>query len=85
MSLLETLKNLFTSKKKKLILDIKKKHISDYDINDYRRKHKKYPDSASDNDILMLILVEDIANVESSRTTSNYSSPYVTTSEYSNS
>ena len=86
--MLELIKNLFTSKKKKLILDIKKKHkknISDYDINDYRRKHKKYPDSASDNDILMLILSEDLANVESSRTTSNYSSPHVTTPEYSNS
>lgn len=84
--MIELIKNLFKSKKKKLILDIKKKHnknISDYDINDYRRKHKKYPDLASDNDILMLILAEDIANVESSRTTSNYSSPHVTTSEYS--
>lgn len=59
--MLETLKNLFRSKKKKLILDIKKKHkknITDNDINDYRRKHKKY--SNSDNDILMLILSEDI-------------------------
>ena len=86
--MIELIKNLFTSKKKKLILDIKKKHnknISDYDINDYRRKHRKQSDSASDNDILMLILSEDLANVESSRTTSNYSSPHVTTSEYSNS
>lgn len=59
--MLEMLKNLFRSKKKKLILDIKKKHkknITDNDINDYRRKHKKY--SNSDNDILMLILSEDI-------------------------
>ena len=86
--MIELIKNLFTSKKKKLILDIKKKHnknISDYDINDYRRKHRKQSDSASDNDILMLILSEDLANVGSSRTTSNYSSPHVTTSEYSNS
>ena len=86
--MIELIKNLFTSKKKKLILDIKKKHnknISDYDIYDYRRKHIKQPDSISDNDILMLILSEDLANVKSSRTTSNYSSPHVTTSEYSNS
>ena len=71
--MIELIKNLFTSKKKKLILDIKKKH------------NKNISDSASDNDILMLILSEDLANVESSRTTSNYSSPHVTTSEYSNS
>lgn len=61
--MLETVKNLFRSKKKKLILDIKKKHkknITDNDINDYRRKHKSYPDSTSDNDILMLILSEDL-------------------------
>lgn len=51
------------SKKKKLILDIKKKHnknITDSDINDYRRKHGKYTDSTSDNDILMLMLLEDV-------------------------
>lgn len=62
MSLLEKLKNLFMSKKKKLILDIKKKNnknITDSDINEYRRKHKKYPDSTSDNDILGLMLLED--------------------------
>lgn len=51
------------SKKKKLILDIKKKHkkdITDEDINDCRRKNKLYPDSTSDNDILMLMLLEDV-------------------------
>lgn len=63
MRILEKIKGLFMSKKKKLILDIKKKHkknITDEDINDYRRKHKKYPDSTSDNDILMLMLLEDV-------------------------
>ena len=63
MSLLEKIKRLFMSKKKKLILDIKKKHnknITDSDINDYRRKHGKYTDSTSDNDILMLMLLEDV-------------------------
>ena len=46
-----------------MILDIKKKHnknITDSDINDYRRKHGKYTDSTSDNDILMLMLLEDV-------------------------
>lgn len=63
MSLLEKMKRLFMSKKKKLILDIKKKHnknITDSDINDYRRKHKMYPDSTSDNAILGFILLEDL-------------------------
>ena len=92
---LQIIKNLFTSKKKKLILDIKKKHnknISNYDINDYRRKHRKQSDSISDNDILMLILSEDVESTESTevksvnpRNTENYSSPHVTTCEYSNS
>ena len=51
------------SKKKTMILDIKKKHnknITDSDINDYRRKHRKYTDSTSDNDILMLMLLDDV-------------------------
>jgi hypothetical protein len=63
MSLLEKIKRLFMSKKKKLILDIKKKHnknITDSDINDYRRKHKMYPYSTSDNDILDLMLLGDL-------------------------
>lgn len=63
MSLLEKIKRLFMSKKKKLILDIKKKYnknITDSDINDYRRKHKMYPDSTSDNDILGLMLLGDL-------------------------
>lgn len=63
MTIIEKIKRLFMSKKKKLILDIKKKHkknITDEDINDYRRKNKLYPDSASDVDILGLILLEDV-------------------------
>lgn len=63
MRIIEKIKRLFMSKKKKLILDIKKKHkknITDEDINDYRRKNKLYPDSTSDVDILGLILLEDI-------------------------
>lgn len=61
--ILEKIKRLFMSKKKKLILDIKKKHkknITDEDINDYRRKNKLYQDSTSDVDILGLILLGDV-------------------------
>ena len=90
--MIELIKNLFTSKKKKLILDIEKKHnknISNYDINDYRRKHRKQSDSISDNDILLLILSEDVESTEIKsvhpRNTENYSSPFATTCEYSNS
>lgn len=93
MSLLEKIKRLFMSKKKKLILDIKKKHnknITDSDINDYRRKHKMYPDSTSDNDILGLMLLGDLeiksshprnSEVQTSAS-GNYESPVVTISEY---
>ena len=85
---LQIIKNLFTSKKKKLILDIKKKHnknISDYDIYDYRRKHIKQPDSISDNDILMLILLEDAKSTEDKSAhsvSSNYSDFYTNKNTY---
>lgn len=95
MSLLEKIKRLFMSKKKKLILDIKKKHnknITDSDINDYRRKHKMYPDSTSDNDILGLMLLGDLdLEIKSDRPRNtevqtnsfgNYEIPVVTISEY---
>lgn len=51
----EKIKNLFSSRKKKLILDIKKKHkidITDYDIVQY----KNYTGLNSDNAVLMMIL-----------------------------
>lgn len=88
---LQIIKNLFTSKKKKLILDIKKKHnknISNYDINDYRRKHRKQSDSISDNDILLLILSEDVESTESTEVksvhpvSSNYSEFYTNKNTY---
>ena len=85
---LQIIKNLFTSKKKKLILDIKKKHnknISNYDINDYRRKHRKHSDSISDNDILMLILSEDVESTEVKSVhpiSSNYSDFYTNKNTY---
>ena len=54
----EKIKNLFRSRKKKLILDIKKKHkidITDYDIVQYRN----YTGLNSDNAVLMMILASD--------------------------
>jgi hypothetical protein len=85
---LQIIKNLFTSKKKKLILDIKKKHkknISDYDIYDYRRKHIKQTDSISNNDILMLILLEDVKSTEDKSAhsvSSNFSDFYTNKNTY---
>ena len=85
----EKIKNLFRSRKKKLILDIKKKHkidITDYDIVQY----KNYTGLNSDNAVLMMILAApDLDNrsnmvdardscckpsTSSSSCTSNYSS-----------
>ena len=85
---LQIIKNRFTSKKKKLILDIKKKHnknISNYDINDNIKGKQKCSDSISDNDILLLILSEDVESTEVKSVhpiSSNYSDFYTNKNTY---
>lgn len=92
MELFEKIKNLFRSREKKLILDIKKKHnidISDYDIVDYKTK----TGLTSDNAVLMMILAsEDLDNrsnvtevQESCTKPTTYSSSYGSISEDSSS
>ena len=78
------MKNFKYYNEKTIILDIKKKHkknITDEDINDYRRKHKKYPDSTSDNDILMLMLLDDVE----SKSTNTRNTEKVESSTYTDS
>ena len=73
---LEWFKNIFRSKRKRLILDLKKKQgkdVSQEDINEYRKKSRKYPDAHSDNDILEL-MISDIFVAKENNSCTRFSS-----------
>ena len=86
LKFLNSFKNLFKSKRKKLILDIKKKHNKNIDqeyINDYRRKEREYPDTHSDNDILELILCSSGTSKTTKTTRESGFDNYSSTSSHS--
>lgn len=62
--MLNIIKNIFTSKRSKLLKQISEKfnvleEDVEYNLSKYRVKHSFYPNTHSDNKILELILSED--------------------------
>ena len=62
--MLNIIKNIFSSKRSKLLKQISEKfgvpsEDVEYNLSKYRVKHSFYPDTHSDNEILELILGED--------------------------
>lgn len=62
--MLNIIKNIFSSKRSKLLKQISEKfgvpsEDVEYNLSKYRVKHSFYPDTHSDNKILELILGED--------------------------